>query len=255
LNDSTKERLVIVIPARYGSTRLPGKPLADILGKPMVQHVYERALQVPQVQTVLVATDDPRVMDAVLAFGGSCLMTSLRHPSGTDRLTEVMAQVDADLYINLQCDEPLVRSADIAQLAAGMRADTSIQVGTLCHPLPLEEVTNPNMVKVVLATNGDALYFSRAPIPFPRNNDGQARYFKHVGIYAYRREVLKVYADLPQPMIEQTEKLEQLRLLAAGFRIRVFEITPTGPGVDTPACLERVRVLMAAGAIPSYPVN
>jgi 3-deoxy-manno-octulosonate cytidylyltransferase (CMP-KDO synthetase) len=245
LNDSTKKRLAIVIPARYGSTRLPGKPLADILGKPMVQHVYELALQVPGVDAVLVATDDQRVADAVRAFGGQCVMTSPEHPSGTDRLAEVMAQVEADVYVNLQGDEPLVRPADIAKLAAGMWAAPDVQVGTLCHPISAAEATNPNTVKVVLATNGDALYFSRAPIPYPRDGGDVARYLKHVGVYAYRRDVLAAYADLPQSMMERAEKLEQLRLLAAGLRIRAFEVAPTGPGVDTPECLERVRALMA----------
>lgn len=244
MNNAATQRLVIVIPARYGSTRLPGKPLADILGKPMVQHVYERALQVPDVYAVLVATDDQRVADAVLAFGGRCVMTSPNHPSGTDRLAEVMAQVDADVYINLQGDEPLVRPGDIAALAAGMWADPLVQVGTLCHAIPSQEAANPNTVKVVLATNGDALYFSRSVIPYPR--DGElVRYLKHVGVYAYRREVLAAYAQLPQPMMEQAEKLEQLRLLAAGLCIRAFQVVPTGPGVDTPECLARVRALMA----------
>jgi 3-deoxy-D-manno-octulosonate cytidylyltransferase len=240
-----KKNLIIVIPARYESTRLPGKPLADLLGIPMVQHVYERAMQVTQAQIVLVAADDARVMDAVRAFGGRCVMTSPNHLTGTDRITEVMAQYEADIYINLQCDEPLVRPADITKLAACMEADDSVQVGTLCHPLLPEEAINPNAVKVVLATNGDALYFSRAPIPFPHNNDGVTHYLKHVGIYAYRHEVLESYARLPQPIIEQVEQLEQLRLLAAGLRIRVFEIMPSGPGVDTPECLEHVRRLLA----------
>jgi 3-deoxy-manno-octulosonate cytidylyltransferase (CMP-KDO synthetase) len=244
MTDSTQNRLAIVIPARYGSTRLPGKPLADILGKPMVQHVYERALLVPRVHAVLVATDDARVAEAVRAFGGHCLMTSLAHPSGTDRLAEVMTQAEAEVYINLQCDEPLVRPGDIAMLAEGMLADDSLQVGTLYHPISSEEANNPNTVKVVLADNGDALYFSRAPIPYPRDH-GVARYLKHVGVYAYRRDVVARYAGLPQPMIEQAEKLEQLRLLATGIRIRGFEVAPTGPGVDTPACLECVRALMA----------
>lgn len=238
-----KKRLAIVIPARYGSTRLPGKPLAEILGKPMVQHVYERAMQVPNVQAVVVATDDPRIMETVRAFGGQCLMTSADHPSGTDRLTEVMGQLDAEIYINLQCDEPLVRPEDIAKLASGMWLDPSVQVGTLCHRIPAEEASIPHTVKVVVTANGDALYFSRSPIPFDCTS-GSACYFKHVGIYAYRREVLAAYADLPRPMIEQAEKLEQLRLLAAGFRIRVFEVAPVGPGVDTPRCLEAVRELM-----------
>jgi len=245
VSNSASQRLAIVIPARYASTRLPGKPLADILGKPMVQHVYERAMQVHDAHAVLVATDDARVAEAVKAFGGRCVMTSPDHPSGTDRLAEVMEQVDADVYINLQGDEPLVRPEDISKLAAGMWADPAVQVGTLCHPITAEEASNPNMVKVVLATNGDALYFSRSPIPYPRDGGDVARYLKHVGIYAYRREVLAIYARLPQPMIEQAEKLEQLRLLAAGIHIRAYEVGPTGPGVDTPECLNLVRVLMA----------
>lgn len=245
MTNSATERLAIVIPARYASTRLPGKPLADILGKPMVQHVYERAMQVPDAHAVLVATDDARVADAVQSFGGRFVMTSPDHLSGTDRLAEVMAQVDADVYINLQGDEPLVRPADIAQLAAGMRADRTVQVGTLCHTIAAVEAANPNTVKVVLATNGNALYFSRSPIPYPRDSGDVACYLKHVGVYAYRREVLAAYSSLPRPMIEMAEKLEQLRLLAAGISIRAFKVEPTGPGVDTPECLERVRALMA----------
>lgn len=248
-NGKLTPRLAIVIPARYASTRLPGKPLADILGKPMVQHVYERALEVPGVDTVVVATDDERVLDAVRGFGGRCVKTSPDHPSGTDRLAEVMQTVEADIYINLQGDEPLVRPGDIALLAEGMRADSSVQVGTLCHPIDAQEARNPNTVKVVLAANGDALYFSRAAIPFARD-DAPARYLKHVGVYAYRREVLAAYSALPAAMLEQAEKLEQLRLLAAGLRIRAFNVDPSGPGVDTPECLARVRALMA-GEVPA----
>lgn len=236
-------RIVIVIPARYGSTRLPGKPLADIHGKPMMRHVYERALMVPEVEAVVVATDDARVMKAVHSFGGECVMTSAHHPSGTDRLTEVMKTLEADIYINLQCDEPLVRPEDISKLAQGMLADSSIKIGTLCHGLSVNEADNPHLVKVVFSATGDALYFSRSPIPYNRTLE-TACYYKHVGIYAYRREVLEVYAGLPQPMMELAEKLEQLRLLAAGFRIRVFEVPPVGPGVDTPRCLATVRELM-----------
>lgn len=236
--------VVIVIPARYGSTRLPAKPLVDILGKPMIQHVYERAMRVPGVQAVVVATDDERVGLAVDNFGGRWVMTSPDHPSGTDRLIEVMAQYPADIYINLQGDEPMIRPEDIELLAKGMLADSAVQVGTLCHTLPATEATNPNSVKVVLGANGNALYFSRSPIPYPR--DGEiAAYLKHVGIYAYRREVLHAYGSMPQPMLENAEKLEQLRLLVAGVRIKAFQVEPTGPGVDTPNCLDRVRKLMA----------
>ena len=236
--------VAIVIPARYGSTRLPGKPLADIAGKPMVQHVYERASQVPGVHMVLVATDDERVAQVVQAFGGRCVMTSPDHPSGTDRLAEVMEQVRADIYVNLQGDEPLVRPEDVHRLVEGMVADVSVAVGTLCHSIEAAEALNPNIVKVVLADNGDALYFSRSPVPYPRDEE-EAHYLKHVGVYAYRREVLERYATLPQSMAEKAEKLEQLRLMAAGLRIRAYRVEPTGPGVDTPECLERVRALMS----------
>lgn len=238
------QHVAIVIPARFGSTRLPGKPLADIGGKPMIQHVYERALEVSNAKTVVIATDDERIAEVVRAFGGKYVMTSRDHPSGTDRLAEVMAHIEADIYINLQGDEPLVRPEDIITLAAGMLADNSIKVGTLCHPINASEASNPNTVKVVLGHAGNALYFSRSPIPYPRDNDA-ATYLKHIGVYAYRRQVLADYADLPQPMMEKAEKLEQLRLLAAGLNIRAWIVEPTGPGVDTVECLEKVRALMA----------
>jgi 3-deoxy-manno-octulosonate cytidylyltransferase (CMP-KDO synthetase) len=249
---SCEQRVAIVIPARFGSTRLPGKPLADIAGKPMVQHVYERASQVSNAQIVIIATDDERVAEVVRGFGGDCVMTSPDHPSGTDRLAEVMSQVDADIYINLQGDEPMVRPTDIEALAAGMLADTTVNVGTLCHPIDSKEAANPNTVKVVLASNGNALYFSRSLIPYPRDSE-TATFLKHVGVYAYRRQVLAEYPNLPQPMMEHTEKLEQLRLMAAGYCIRAFEVEPTGPGVDTPECLEQVRALMSGEAVALKP--
>lgn len=239
-----KPQVAIIIPARFGSTRLPGKPLADIAGKPMVQHVWERASEVKGAYAVIVATDDQRVVDVVHGFGGVSLMTSPTHPSGTDRLVEVMTLIDADIYINLQGDEPLVRPADIEALAAGMIADSTVLIGTLCHPIESSEAKNPNTVKVVLANNDNALYFSRSPIPYPRDSE-VARYFKHVGVYGYRREVLAQYSELPQPMLENAEKLEQLRLMSAGYLIRTFMVEPTGPGVDTPECLTHVRALMS----------
>lgn len=252
MNSSSREKLAIVIPARYSSTRLPGKPLADIVGKPMVQHVYERAMQVSEVDTVCVATDDERIASVVRGFGGTCVMTSAEHFSGTDRLTEVMAALPADIYVNLQGDEPMVRPADIETLVAGMRADGTLEVGTLCHAITAQEALNSNAVKVVVANNGDALYFSRAPVPYPRDEQA-ASYLKHVGIYAYRRRVLAKYASLPRPMLEHAEKLEQLRLLADGLRIRTFRIETTGPGVDTPECLDRVRALMDGKCVRDRP--
>ncbi|MAM58328.1 MAG: 3-deoxy-manno-octulosonate cytidylyltransferase [Salinicola sp.] len=234
-------KTVIVIPARYGSSRLPGKPLADIVGKPMIQHVYERASAVGNVDAVWVATDDQRVMDCVAGFGGNAVMTSPDHVSGTDRLVEVMDHVEADLYINVQGDEPLIRSDDLERLAATMQdVGPGVHVGTLCHPISHEEAQSPNSVKVVLKENGDALYFSRSPIPFPRE-PAEASFLKHVGVYAYRRDVLERYGRLASPMLERSEVLEQLRLLYAGMTIRAVEVEPTGPGVDTPECLERVR--------------
>ena len=247
---TTDQRVAIVIPARYGSTRLPGKPLAEIAGKPMVQHVYERALQVTNAQIVVIATDDERVANAVRGFGGQCIMTSSDHPSGTDRLAEVMAQIDADIYINLQGDEPLVRPTDIDLLISGMLEDINVSIGTLCHSIDAQEAGNPNTVKVVLANNSNALYFSRSPIPYPRDDEA-ATYLKHVGVYGYRRHILADYSSLRTPMLEDAEKLEQLRLLAAGYSIRAYLVEPTGPGVDTPECLELVRALI--NGIPLEP--
>ncbi|WP_237673776.1 3-deoxy-manno-octulosonate cytidylyltransferase [Vreelandella profundi] len=242
---SESQRVVLVIPARYGSSRLPGKPLADLLGKPMVQWVYEKAQQVPSASQVVVATDDGRIVEAVRRFGGNVILTSSDHPSGTDRLVEVMEQVDADVYINLQGDEPLVRPDDVERLAQGMLADSATDVGTLYHAIEPEEAQNPNAVKVVLGHQGNALYFSRSPIPYPRELEHHPGYFKHVGVYAYRKGVLKAYSSLPASSLEKTEQLEQLRLLSAGMRIRGFEVEPTGPGVDTPECLQKVRAILA----------
>ncbi|UWH21565.1 3-deoxy-manno-octulosonate cytidylyltransferase [Pseudomonas sp. HD6515] len=249
---TTEQRVAIVIPARYGSTRLPGKPLADIAGKPMVQHVYERALQVRNAQIVVIATDDERVANTVRGFGGECVMTSQDHPSGTDRLAEVMSKIDADIYINLQGDEPLVRPTDIELLVRGMLDDVNVNIGTLCHTIDAQEADKPNTVKVVLDNNGNALYFSRSPIPYPRDNVAMS-YLKHVGVYGYRQQILIDYSKLPTPMIEDAEKLEQLRLLAAGYCIRAYLVEPTGPGVDTPECLERVRALMTGQSFTPQP--
>ncbi|MGC8085938.1 3-deoxy-manno-octulosonate cytidylyltransferase, partial [Escherichia coli] len=171
-------------------------------------------------------------------------MTRNDHESGTDRLVEVMHKVEADIYINLQGDEPMIRPRDVETLLQGMRDDPALPVATLCHAISAEEAAEPSTVKVVVNTRQDALYFSRSPIPYPRNAE-KARYLKHVGIYAYRRDVLQNYSQLPESMPEQAESLEQLRLMSAGINIRTFEVAATGPGVDTPACLEKVRALMA----------
>lgn len=238
------QKVVLIIPARYGSSRFPGKPLADLLGKPVVQHVYEQAQQVSMASKVVVATDDARIFDCVVGFGGEVVMTSTEHPSGTDRLVEVMQKLEGDIYVNLQGDEPLIRPEDVDLLIRGMLNDTSIDIGTLYHSIDADEAGDSNAVKLVLADNGDALYFSRFAVPFNRDNEDTPNYYKHIGIYGYRREVLQAYAQLPVSPLESAEKLEQLRFLSAGYKIRAFKVEATGPGVDTPECLEVVKSIM-----------
>lgn len=237
---------VAIIPTRWGSTRFPGKPLAPILGRPMIQHVWEKAGAAEGISRVIVATDDERIAEAVAAFGGEAAMTSAAHESGSDRIAEVAAGVEADVIVNLQGDEPLVRPADLSRLAALMEADPALGVGSLCHAIGPEEAANPNRVKVVRDADGNALYFSRAPIPYAR--DATAPHFQHLGVYAYRRDALLGFSALAVPPEERAEALEQLRFLAAGIRIRLIEVEPTGPGVDTPEDLERVEEILKNSA-------
>jgi len=244
--------VTVVIPARYASTRFPGKPLADLCGKPMIQWVYERSSGCDLVDRVVVATDDRRIADAVSGFGGESVMTRADHPTGTDRLAEVARQLQDDLVVNVQGDEPLIDPAMIEAAVAPLLADPSIPMGTLKTPLAsLEEYRNPNVVKVVTDLQGFALYFSRAPIPFPRDfaADIDARWeelatAKHIGLYVYRRDFLLEYPGLPVTPLEKQESLEQLRALEHGFRIRVAQTQLAGQGVDTPEDLERVRTVL-----------
>ena len=238
-------RVAIIIPARFASTRLPGKPLLDILGKPMIQHVYERAREVEGVEAVIVATDDERVAAVVRGFGGEAMMTSAAHVSGTERMAELLPAIGADLLVNLQGDEPLITAADVNTLITGMRLDPRAQVGTLCHRISASEACDPHTVKTVLNDSGEALYFSRSAIPYARESQAGLVYRRHIGIYAFRRDVIAGYAAIQPSVLEDSEELEQLRLLSAGIRIRVWQVDPIGPGVDTPACLQLVRRLMA----------
>ncbi|MBE0405681.1 3-deoxy-manno-octulosonate cytidylyltransferase [Psychrobacter sp. AOP22-C1-22] len=244
------QSVAIVIPARYSSSRFPGKPLADILGKPMIQHVYEKAASVKNA-TVVVATDDKNILSVVNSFGGKGVMTSSTHASGTDRLVEVMNKVDADLYINLQGDEPLVRPEDLELLINAMAADKSIEVGTLYHSISAHQAKDPNTVKVVTSHSGRACYFSRSPIPFIRDKDVQTNYKQHVGVYAYRKSVLEQYSQLAESEIEIAEQLEQLRLLDSDIDIYAFEVMQTGPGVDTPEDLEKVIAILQGKPLES----
>jgi 3-deoxy-manno-octulosonate cytidylyltransferase (CMP-KDO synthetase) len=240
-------RVVGIIPARYASTRFEGKPLADLAGKPMIQHVYERSRRAACLDDLLVATDDERIFQAVRSFGGKAVMTSPDHATGTDRLAEVCESLDADIVINVQGDEPLIEPAAIQQAARPLIADSSIVMGTLMNEIASEEeLLNPNVVKVVVDKDGFALYFSRSPLPYPRPGTwGQATYYRHIGLYVYRREFLMTYAILPQTQLEKQEKLEQLRALEHGYRIRVVLTEHRSIGVDTPEDLERVRALLA----------
>jgi len=234
-------RVLCVIPARYASTRLPGKPLADIAGKPMIQRVYERAITAQLPEMVLVATDDERVLAAIESCGGRAMMTSTEHPTGTDRLAEVAgAYADYDVIINVQGDEPLIDPKVIDDLAVAFVKDPELKMATVMTAIEAAEKNNPNNVKVVTDKNGYALYFSRALIPYPRTA-GATPVYKHIGIYAYRREFLLEYAKMLPTPLEQSESLEQLRALENGYRIRVIKTDCKFVGVDTPEDLARVN--------------
>ena len=239
-------RVVGLIPARYASKRFPGKALVDLLGKPLLQHVVERAGQARTLSEVIVATDDVRIADSVRGFGGKVQMTSPAHPSGTDRIAEVARDVGCDLVVNIQGDEPLIDPADIDAAVAPLLADRTIPMGTLACQLDLEQAGDPNAVKVVVGMDGFALYFSRAPIPYLRDGHGggASPYLLHIGLYVYRREILLRLAGLPPTPLEERERLEQLRALEHGIRIRVVGTDKPSLGVDTPEDLERVRRMM-----------
>jgi 3-deoxy-manno-octulosonate cytidylyltransferase (CMP-KDO synthetase) len=241
-------KIICVIPARYSSTRLPGKPLAMIAGKPMIQRVYERASEARRPDGVLVATDHEQVFSAVKAFGGQVVMTSPDHPTGTDRLAEVAAHLeDVDVIINVQGDEPLIAPAVIDRLAEEFHHDPGLKMATLAAPLADEEYHMPSAVKVVTDLAGYALYFSRSLIPHPRNQSvAGLTYLKHIGIYAYRRDFLLKYAALPPTPLEKAESLEQLRALEHGYRIKVITSEFASVGVDTPEDLERVNAIYTA---------
>ena len=246
----------IVIPARFASSRLPGKPLLDIAGKPMIQRVYERACA-SSATRVVIATDDPRIVDAASGFGAEVLMTSPDHASGTDRIEEVARLLDLaaeDIVVNVQGDEPLIPAAVIDQVAANLAANPEAGIATLCEPVTsAEDMFNPNIVKLVTDARGFALYFSRAPIPWDRDEfaggqpakDVSIEARRHLGIYAYRVGFLHDFVQWPVAALEQRESLEQLRAMANGTRIHVAEAVETvPPGVDTAADLELVRRLV-----------
>lgn len=238
-----------IIPARYAATRLPGKPLLPIAGRPMIQHVYEQARRAETLSAVMVATDDERIAAAVSAFGGEAIMTSTTHRSGTDRLAEAARDLRADVIVNIQGDEPLIDPGTIDSLVAPFEARPELAMATLSTPiLRAEDAAADSVVKVVVDRESYAIYFSRLPIPFYRDENvppaaAPARHRKHIGLYAYRKEALMRFASLPPTPLEQAEALEQLRALEHGMRILVVPTAHDAISVDTPEDLERVRRL------------
>ncbi len=244
--------ITAVIPARFASVRFPGKALAIIDGKPMIQHVYERTLRASLVNSAIVATDDERIHQAVTAFGGDCRMTRPDHETGTDRLAEVAAKLSSDIIVNVQGDEPLIEPEMIDQAIRPLLADPGIRMGTLkCRIRCLHDFLSPNVVKIVTDREGNALYFSRSPLPFFRDKwqdlkdesfaSGKLLCFKHVGLYVFRRDFLIEFAATPPSFLEKAEKLEQLRAVENGVRIRVVETEYESIGVDTPEDLAKAR--------------
>ncbi len=210
-----------IIPARYGSSRLPGKPLKDICGKPMIQHVYERACRAEVIDNVVVATDDQRIVDVVHAFGGEAAMTRADHPTGSDRIAEIAQNYDCDIIVNIQGDEPLIMPEIIDEIAEALICDNTRVMATGCYKIPTEEMQkNSDVVKVVSDINGNALLFSRSLIPYPRDLENFAAY-EHIGIYAYTKAFLLTYITLPNTPLSLTESLEQLKVLENGYPIQV----------------------------------
>ncbi len=239
---------IAVIPARFESTRFPGKPLVSIAEKPMIQHVYERSARARSVQQVVVATDDVRIFHAVRSFGGQVCMTSASHRSGTDRVAEVAAQVDADVIVNVQGDEPLIDPSCLDAAVEPFQSDPALMISTLSvSGTSEEEWLSPHVTKVVVDRDGFALYFSRSPIPYLRDRDetrNPSPFLKHVGLYAYRKAFLAQLGSLKESALEKLEALEQLRFLENGYRIKVVNTSYQSLAVDTPEDLERVRAFI-----------
>jgi 3-deoxy-manno-octulosonate cytidylyltransferase (CMP-KDO synthetase) len=253
-------KITVIIPARYASTRLPGKPLLEIGGRPMILHVVNQAEKVTTINRVMVATDDERVYKVVTKAGKEAVMTSPDHTSGTDRLAEVAASLQTDIIVNIQGDEPFIEPATIEAAIAPLISNSQIVMATTSEPIEsAADLLNPSVVKVVTDNEGFALYFSRSPIPFPRSEvlkygsleaalqaapELLQRFSKHTGLYVYRRDFLLKFASLSPTSLEQLESLEQLRVLAHGWRIQVIKVAHRSLGIDTPEDLERARKIL-----------
>ncbi|MCK5683403.1 3-deoxy-manno-octulosonate cytidylyltransferase [bacterium] len=240
-----KSNVLGVIPARYDSSRLPGKPLVKIAGIPLIKRVWDRCCQSTLIDKLLVATDDERIEAFVRSFGGNVVMTSKNHKSGTDRISEAVKSEDYKLVINIQGDEPLISGKVIDSAIAPLLANEKCLISSCMKKITVsEEIHNPNVVKVITDHNSDAIYFSRHPIPFNRNLDSEISYFKHIGIYCYQKSFLEIYCKLESPVIENTEKLEQLRALYHGYKIRMVETNYESIGVDTPDDILKVEQIL-----------
>lgn len=240
-------KVVVVIPARYLSTRLPGKPLVSLAGKPMIQRVYERVRLAQRVDRVIVATDDERIVKAVEGFGGEARMTRADHRTGTERVAEVAAREEAELFVNVQGDEPLLDPVAVDTAVASLREEPAASIATVATPIKAPaDIMDPNVVKTVLDFDGNALYFSRAPVPWVRDTASkiQVRHLKHLGLYVFQRDALLEYPTLPQGELERSEQLEQLRWLENGWKIRVAEVEHDAVSVDVAEDVARVEKLL-----------
>ncbi len=254
---SGKTRITGLIPARYASTRFPGKALAPLLGRPMIQHTFERASRAQCLTALYVVTDDRRISDAVRRFGGEPIMTSSDHPSGTDRLAEAVRNLDSDVIVNIQGDEPLITPEAIETVVQPLLDDPDLPMSTLAHRITRpQDLLNPHMGKVVFDQQGRALYFSRSPVPWSgaeisERRLRETRYYNTVGLYGYRRDFLLTFAALKPTPLERTERLEQLRALERGYRIVVKETDYAPLGVDVPADLEKAERRLTAEEGPA----
>jgi len=243
----SKPKVIVVIPARYGSTRLPGKPLVSLAGKPMVQRVYERAKLAKCVHQVIVATDDDRIVKAVEAFGGEARMTRTDHRTGTERVAEVAAHVEGEVFVNVQGDEPLLDPVAVDRAVGSLLEEPAASISTVATPIKTPaDIMDPNVVKTVLDFDGNALYFSRGPIPWVRDTTSKVHvhYWKHLGLYVFRRDALLEYPTLPQGELERIEQLEQLRWMENGWKIRVAEVEHDAVSVDVLEDVARVEKLL-----------
>lgn len=238
------DKTIGVIPARYGSTRFEGKVLKDLCGKPVIQHVYERAKKARLLDDLIIAADDDRIIEAVKAFGGKAVFTSKSHTTGTDRLAEVVNQMDVKIVVNIQGDEPLINPIIIDDLVNAMQQDKTVSMATVVKKSHSpEEFYSPDVVKAVIDENGFALYFSRSPIPTLLKPGAENYFYKHLGIYAYDKDFLFTFKKLPASYLEINERLEQLRALEYGYKIKTIETKFETVGVDTPADLELAKTI------------